>query len=94
MPVIHGARLAQAVVAARPGIRVILMSGYADARTDRERLDLPVRFLAKPFSPSVLIKAVHETLRNPPPGGGKGGTGGGGGGPGGRWDWGNRAGGF
>lgn len=67
MPVIQGARLAQTVVAARPGIRVILMSGYADARTGRERRDFPVRFLAKPFSPSVLIKAVHETLRNPPP---------------------------
>lgn len=67
MPVIHGARLAEAIVAARPGIRVILISGYADARTERERLELPVRFLAKPFSPGDLIHAVHETLRNPPP---------------------------
>ncbi|MGJ5817198.1 ATP-binding protein [Paludibaculum fermentans] len=66
MPVIHGTQLAQSIMAARPGIRVILMSGYADPRTDREHLDLPVTFLAKPFAPSVLIKAVHETLRNPP----------------------------
>jgi CheY-like chemotaxis protein len=50
MPRLGGGPLAQRLVAARPGLRVVYMSGYADnAIAGREALAGGAHFLAKPF---------------------------------------------
>jgi PAS domain S-box-containing protein len=63
MPGMLGTELARKLMSAHPRLRVILMSGYADTRTDAERQALDVAFLQKPFAPAALLKVVFETLR-------------------------------
>jgi signal transduction histidine kinase len=64
MPGMKGPALADRLRAARPGIRVMLMSGYAADIVTREDLkDAPL--LVKPFSPVMLAKAVRSILDVP-----------------------------
>jgi len=50
----------------RPGLKVMFMSGYADATPgDRDVLDEPTLFLQKPFALSVLVDKVREALDQP-----------------------------
>jgi PAS domain S-box-containing protein len=65
MPGIGGPALARRVAAARPGIRVLLMSGYTDARLPEGRLAPDTAFLAKPFTPDALVRKVRELLDAP-----------------------------
>ena len=61
MPGMKGPELAERLRVLRPGMRVLLMSGYAaDVVTPDDLKDAPL--LSKPFSPAALIKAVRAAL--------------------------------
>jgi signal transduction histidine kinase/CheY-like chemotaxis protein len=64
MPGIKGPELADRMRAMRPGIRVLLMSGYAaDVVTPNDLKDAIL--LSKPFAAPTLIKAVRASLDVP-----------------------------
>jgi signal transduction histidine kinase/CheY-like chemotaxis protein len=64
MPGLKGPALADRVRMMRPGIRVLLMSGYAaDVVTAGDLKD--AMLLSKPFAPSALVSAVRATLDEP-----------------------------
>ncbi len=59
----NGRQVAEAVVALRPTIRVLFVSGYTDdAIVRRGILQDEVYFLPKPFSPLALAAKLHEVL--------------------------------
>ena len=63
MPEMGGRELAQHLVAIRPGLRVLYVSGYtAEAMNQQAVLDPGDAFLGKPFSPDALLRRVHEIL--------------------------------
>ena len=66
-PTTEGLELVRQVVALRPQIRVILMSGQVDEGHPSFKL-LPegTPFLLKPFSMDTLVRTVHQVLDNPP----------------------------
>jgi two-component system, cell cycle sensor histidine kinase and response regulator CckA len=64
MPRMNGRALALKLVAARPGIAVLFMSGYTD--DDRPSVAdgrISGKLLAKPFGASELLRRVEEALR-------------------------------
>lgn len=61
MPRLGGLELATRLKAERPGLRVLLMSGYARVPDAASGLD-GVPFLPKPFSPAELIAAAEGAL--------------------------------
>jgi DNA-binding NtrC family response regulator len=61
MPKMSGRELATRVMAARPKIRVLFMSGYADIALAPNAL-LAESFIAKPFTPEALLKRVRSIL--------------------------------
>ncbi len=64
MPGMKGPELADRLRAMRPGIRVLLMSGYAaDVVTPNDLKEAPL--LSKPFAPATLIKLVRHILDVP-----------------------------
>ncbi len=66
MPRVSGPAMAARLLAARPGLRFLFMSGYPDdARAPQELAGSAGAFLAKPFTPSQLSHAVHAALANP-----------------------------
>jgi PAS domain S-box-containing protein len=63
MPQMNGRQLAERLAALRPGLKCLYMSGYtADIIAHRGVLEEGVRFIAKPFSLSVLAGKVREVL--------------------------------
>jgi two-component system, cell cycle sensor histidine kinase and response regulator CckA len=63
MPGLNGPALADELVAQRPDMRVLFMSGYAEsAVTAGGRLRRGSAFIAKPFTPDVLAGEVRATL--------------------------------
>jgi len=63
MPNMSGAELARALLARRPGLHVIFMSGYPDpARVGGGELPRHVAFLRKPFRPSDLRRELTRLL--------------------------------
>jgi PAS domain S-box-containing protein len=63
MPGTSGRELAARVLAARPGIRVLYMSGYTEnVITSGGMLEEGLAFLQKPFSPAVLSQKIREVL--------------------------------
>ena len=64
MPETNGQMLAQRLTTKRPGMRVILMSGYGP-ELSAVPLDPSVRFLAKPFSGEDLAAIVAAALAEP-----------------------------
>jgi len=60
-----GRDLARMLVEARPGLRVLYMSGYSENAIVRNgALDSDVPFLQKPFSSESLAEKVREVLGN------------------------------
>ena len=63
MPGLSGRELADRLVAQRPGIRVLFMSGYpGDAVVQHGGLPQGSAFLQKPFSPDTLARKVRDVL--------------------------------
>jgi PAS domain S-box-containing protein len=66
MPRMSGPVLVERLTAARPAMRVLLFSGYADDPTFKEgALTTPRPFLQKPFMPGELLRKVREVLDAP-----------------------------
>ena len=62
MPGISGPQLAERLAAERPNLCVMYMSGYADDAILQFELDPGTAFLRKPFTPSILARAVREAV--------------------------------
>lgn len=63
MPDMSGRDLAERLVARRPGLRVVLASGYADGDVlQRAASELRGALLPKPFTPAALLRAVRDAL--------------------------------
>jgi CheY-like chemotaxis protein len=63
MPGMNGRQVADAMLAARPGLRVLYMSGYTDdVIAHRGVLDQGTLFLSKPFSAQALLRRVRQAL--------------------------------
>jgi CheY-like chemotaxis protein len=70
MPEMNGSQLVEKVLEARPGIRVLFMSGYTDDEVMRRGvINGQTAFLQKPFTPDLLAHKVREVLDAPSPGG-------------------------
>ena len=66
MPGMGGQELTRRLLEARPGLRVLLISGYSGERTEVGDLPAgPVAFLQKPFSPGALARKVRDLLDAP-----------------------------
>jgi len=59
MPGMEGPELARRLATIRPGLKVLLLSGYG---RDPALLDEGVDFMQKPFRPSALVARVRELL--------------------------------
>jgi two-component system cell cycle sensor histidine kinase/response regulator CckA len=69
LPKTSGPKLAASLVAARPELRVLYMSGFTEsAVTYHGMLDPGTEFIQKPFSPQALALKVQEALRTVPTG--------------------------
>jgi signal transduction histidine kinase/ActR/RegA family two-component response regulator len=67
MPEMDGVDLARRLMSQDPGARFVFMSGYAPAELpSRDRAGRPVGFLAKPFRPEGLLRAVRTALDRVP----------------------------
>jgi PAS domain S-box-containing protein len=67
MPGLQGHQLAAQLTAARPGLRVLYISGFTEKSVIHHGLpDHGVAFLAKPFSVDALGEAVRRVLDRPP----------------------------
>jgi two-component system cell cycle sensor histidine kinase/response regulator CckA len=64
MPMMNGPALAQRLVAARPALRVLFVSGYTSLQSP-EMQNPNVGFLNKPFQTAVLAARVREMLNRP-----------------------------
>ena len=62
MPEIHGPELAKRLVAQRPGLPVLFVSGYSDVMPAAPTPTDRTAFLPKPFAPSQLVATVAELL--------------------------------
>ena len=63
MPRMGGPELAQALLARRPDVKVLYMSGYTDhPMVRRGVVNAGVAFLQKPFTPTVLVSRIREVL--------------------------------
>jgi len=63
MPQMNGRQVADLLLAARPGLKVLFMSGYTDAAiVEHGVLEAGTHFLQKPFTPDGLSRKVREVL--------------------------------
>jgi PAS domain S-box-containing protein len=64
MPRMGGRELADQLLAQRPGLRVLFISGYPNEAWDWREFAGPTRaLLQKPFAPSELVEKVHALLQ-------------------------------
>jgi two-component system cell cycle sensor histidine kinase/response regulator CckA len=61
MPGMDGPSLVRKLRDRQPGLKAILMSGYADAAQRQALADSDIRFLAKPFAMLDLVEAVGQS---------------------------------
>jgi two-component system cell cycle sensor histidine kinase/response regulator CckA len=62
MPAMGGPALADRLAPARPELKIMYMSGYADEALGDRLLDPGIPFLHKPFTLSALVQKVREVL--------------------------------
>ena len=63
MPQVGGAKLAGELATDRPDMKILFVSGYAEATFQRHgAIDLTTRFLQKPFSLKALARKIREVL--------------------------------
>jgi len=63
MPLISGNELAQQIMHMRPGIPVVLFTGYGDVITDIKAQEMGIRgFLMKPFNIEILSETIRKAL--------------------------------
>jgi DNA-binding NtrC family response regulator len=63
MPGLSGPAVAARLLAARPEVRVLFMSGYTDEAIGQQGvLDSETHFIQKPFSADALLRKVREVL--------------------------------
>ena len=63
MPLMSGAELARRMTKARPRLKVLFMSGYADDSIGKHGIiSASVAYLQKPFTPTDLSRKVREVL--------------------------------
>jgi PAS domain S-box-containing protein len=63
MPQMGGRQVAEFVIALRPGLKVLFLSGYTDDAVVRHGvLEAETAFLQKPFMPAALATKVREVL--------------------------------
>ncbi|MBI3402674.1 MAG: response regulator [Acidobacteria bacterium] len=62
MPAMNGPALAQRLIAARPELRVLFISGYAHQSMSPGPEHSNVSFLSKPFHASMLVQRVRQML--------------------------------
>jgi PAS domain S-box-containing protein len=68
MPGTGGRELARRIMATRPDIRVLYMSGYTETViTSGGMLERGLAFLQKPFSPAALVQKIREVLAHTTP---------------------------
>jgi two-component system, cell cycle sensor histidine kinase and response regulator CckA len=66
MPDMQGPDVAEGMLALRPELKVLFMSGYADADVVRIKvLDRNLGFLPKPLAPDGLLETVERILAMP-----------------------------
>jgi two-component system cell cycle sensor histidine kinase/response regulator CckA len=66
MPGLNGPDVAQRIVAHRPDIKILYVSGFPDSLlSEQDQTRRRVRFLAKPFTPQALANKVRECLDAP-----------------------------
>ena len=65
MPGMNGRMLAEQLVAQRPSLKVLYMSGYTDDQVLVQGVASGAGFLQKPFTPDVLARRVREVLDGP-----------------------------
>ncbi len=67
MPDTTGPELAERILALRPHLKVLFMSGYTDSEVVRVKiLDRALGFLPKPFTSDSLLERVQKVLSPPP----------------------------
>ena len=63
MPGLNGTVLAERLKEKRPGLRVLLASGYSeDLIAKHGAVDERIHFIAKPYTPQMLAGKVREIL--------------------------------
>jgi PAS domain S-box-containing protein len=66
MPVINGREVAERLLQARPGMKVLYMSGYTEhAIVHHGVLDAGIAFIPKPVTPAALAQKIREVLAAP-----------------------------
>jgi PAS domain S-box-containing protein len=66
MPDMGGRAVAERLLASRPGLKVLYLSGYTDDAVVRHGiLEAQVQFVQKPFSPAALAQKVRDVLDSP-----------------------------
>jgi len=62
MPGMHGPELAARLAASRPHLPVVFVSGYSDEMPALPVVSSRAAFVAKPFTPAALVRAIDTLL--------------------------------